>query len=272
MLNFGFLNLLYLFGVAGHAYCLRVGLGQNDLAVFRRGVAAVAHLVLEGVVHKCLHQLWLRRLMWIVALNGIRVAEGLTVVRLDQVRVFGVMTIQTEGRRCLRQVIVEFQFAALARLVRRVAGLATHIERRVAAAVLGNVHTFVVAAKAKVLVFGAAAGWLQQLVLVRRAVRIVTLDAIANGRGMHLSVNLSGILVGVASDAERLRCGGYQLYAGDIFVDADLVAARAAHLNRRMDVGTFTFVFVALKALGGVGLGIERDRVLRCPRGQGHHP
>ena len=116
--------------------------------------------------------------------------------------------------------------------MRRVASLAAHIERRVPAAVLGNIHTFVMAAKAEVLVFGAAAGWLQQLILIWRAVRIVALDAVANGRGMHLSVNLSGILVGVAGDAQRLRRGGYQLYAGDVFVDANLVATRATHLDR----------------------------------------
>jgi hypothetical protein len=89
---------------------------------------------------------------------------------------------------------------------------------------------------------------------------------------MHLSVNLSGILVGVAGDAQRLRRGGYQLYAGDIFVDANLVAARATHLDRRVNVGAFAFVFVALETLRGVSFGIERDRVLRCPRRQGHHP
>ena len=160
MLNFGLFDFLCLFGVAGHAYRFRVGLRQHDLAVFRSGVAAVAHFVFERIVHESLHQLRLCGLMWIVALNAIRVAEGLTAVRLDQVRVFRVMAIETERRSGLGQVIIEFQFAALARLVRRVAGLATHVERRVAAAVLGNIHTFVVAAKAKVLVFGAAAGWL----------------------------------------------------------------------------------------------------------------
>ncbi len=210
--------------------------------------------------------------MWIVALNAIRVAEWLAVMSLDQVRVFGVVAIEAERRSSLGQVIIELNLAALSGLVRRVAGLATHVERRVPAAVLGNIYTFVMAAKAEVLVLGSAAGRLQQLVLVRRAMWVVALDAIANGWGMYLSVDLSGILVGVAGDAERLRRGGDQLYASDIFVDANLVAARAAHLDRRVNVGALTFVFVALEALRGVGFRIERDRVLRCPRGQGHHP
>ena len=94
MLNFGFFDFLCLFGVAGHAYRLRVGLRQNDLAVLRRRVTAVAHLVFERIVHERLHQLRLCGLMWIVALNAIRVAEWLAVMSLDQVRVFGVMAIE----------------------------------------------------------------------------------------------------------------------------------------------------------------------------------
>jgi hypothetical protein len=271
MLNFGFFDLLCLFGVAGDAYRLRVGLRQDDLPILRRRVAAVAHLVFEWIVCEGLHQLWLRGLMWIVALNAIRVTERLAVMNLNQVRILGVMAIETKRWGSLGEVFIELNFAALTGLVRRVASLAAHIERCVPAAVLGNVHTFVMAAKAEVLVFGAA-GWLQQLILVWRAVRIVTLDAIANGRRMHLSVNLSGILVGVAGDAQRLRRGGYQLYAGYVFVDANLVTARAAHLDCRVNVGALAFVFVALEALRGVCFRIERDRVLRCPRGQGHHP
>ena len=58
-------------------------------------MAAVAHLVFEGIVHERLHQLRLCRLMWIVALNAIGVAEGLTAVRLDQVRVFRVVAVET---------------------------------------------------------------------------------------------------------------------------------------------------------------------------------
>ncbi len=60
MLNFGFFDFLCLFGVAGHAHCLGIGLRQDDLPILRRCVAAVAHLVFERIVYERLHQLRLR--------------------------------------------------------------------------------------------------------------------------------------------------------------------------------------------------------------------
>lgn len=139
--------------------------------------------------------------MRVVALDAIRVAEWLAVVRLDQARVFRVVAVEAERRGSFRQMIIKFDFAALAGLMRYMAGLATHIEGCMAAAVLWNIHTFVMAAQAEVLVLSSAAGRLEQLVLVWRGMRIMTLDAITNGWWMDLSVNLGGVLIGVASDA-----------------------------------------------------------------------
>ena len=114
-----------------------------------------------------------------------------------QAGVFRVVAVEAERRRSLGQVLSESQrLLALAGLVRRVAGLASHVEGRVAAAVLGNIDAFVVAAKAEILVLRLHR-WSASAVgsCCRRAMRIVALQAIANGRGMNLSVNLSGILV-----------------------------------------------------------------------------
>ena len=51
----------------------------------------------------------------------------------------------------LGQMKVELHLAGLTRLVRDVAGLAAHVERSVAAALRGNIHSGLVAAQAKIL-------------------------------------------------------------------------------------------------------------------------
>ena len=61
--------------------------------------------------------------------------ERLVVVRLAQVGVFAIVTVQTQSRRILSQVIVEFARPSVARLVGDVTGITTHVQSGVPAAV-----------------------------------------------------------------------------------------------------------------------------------------
>ena len=165
MLHLRLLDLLCLLAVAGNAEGLGVALGQHDLAVLGRRVTGVAAPAGERRMRERLHQLGLRRLVRIVALHAVGGGERLPLVRLDQARVLGIVAIEAQRRSRLGQVIVELDLALLADLVGDVASLATHVQRGVPAALLGNVQSLGVAAQAEVLV-GAARSRLQQLVLV----------------------------------------------------------------------------------------------------------
>ena len=180
-----------------------------------------------------LHQLGLRRLVRIVALHAIGGGERLALVRLDQARVLRIVAVEAQRRSRLGQVIVELDLALLAGLVGDVAGVAAHVQRRVPAAFLGNVQSLVVAGQAEIFV-GAARSRLQQLVLVVRLVRVVALEAIAHRRRMDRAFEVGGVLVGVAGEAKRVRGGGDQLHAGDIFVHPDFVAACATGRDGRV--------------------------------------
>src|ERR1039457_6313923 len=197
MLHLGLLDLLCLFAVTSYAEGLGVALRQHDFAVFCGRVTGVAALALEGRMREGLHQLGLRRLVRIVALHAIGGGERLPLLRLDQAGVLGIVAIEAQRRRRLGQVIIEFDLALLADLVSYVASLATHVQRRVTAALLRNVQSLLVAREAEVLV-GPTRSWLQQLVLVVGSVRIVTLEAIANCRRMDRAFQVGGVLVGVA--------------------------------------------------------------------------
>ena len=60
-------------------------------------------------------------------------------------------------------------------------------------------------------------------------------------------------------NAKRGWGGGDELDAGDVFVDADLMAACAAGGHGGMNGFAFVLAFVALEALGGVGVLVEGD-------------
>ena len=152
MLHLRLLNLLRLLAVAGNAEGLGVGLRQHDLAVLGRRVAGVAASAGERRMRERLHQLGLRRLVRIVALHAIGGGERLALVRLDQARILGIVAIEAQRRSRLGQVIVELNLALLADLVGDVASLATHVQRGVPAALLGNVQSLLVAGQAEVFV------------------------------------------------------------------------------------------------------------------------
>ena len=93
--------------------------------------------------------------------------------------------------------------------------------------------------------------------------RVVTLKAVAYGRRMYGSFKGCRVFLGVACDAECLRSGGDKLYAGDVFVDSDLVATGAAHGDRRMHRLALRLAFVAGNACGRIRLRVKGHRMLR---------
>src|SRR4051794_32025754 len=95
--------------------------------------------VAERSMHERLHQLRLRRLMWIMAAQTIGFVEWLIVVCFLKAFILGVVAVEAELRSGLRQVIVKLSLSFFTGLVSRVAGAATHIERSMTASVLRNV-------------------------------------------------------------------------------------------------------------------------------------
>jgi len=98
---------------------------------------------------------------------------------------------------------------------------------------------------------------------------IVALDTIPNCRTVDMTLDLCGILVAVALQAELGGRGGDQLDSGDVFVRADLVTTRAPHRDGRVNRLALGFVGMALGALGGISLRVKRHRVLPRYRGNG---
>jgi len=92
-------------------------------------VTDFAGFVGERRMGELLHQIHLCRLVRIVTLNAIGGAEGLSLVRLDQAGVFHVVAVDAQRRNGFRQVVVELQFARVARLMNGVASFASHVER-----------------------------------------------------------------------------------------------------------------------------------------------
>src|SRR5208337_924757 len=93
--------------------------------------------------------------------------------------------------------------------------------------------------------------------------RVVALNAVAHRRRMYSPFQFGSVFVGVAGQTKSMGRGGDQLDAGDVPVDPDLVTAQAAHRNGGVDRLAFRLVVVALDALGGVSLRIERNGVNR---------
>jgi len=59
---------------------------------------------------------------------------------------------------------------------------------------------------------------------------------------------MSGVFIAVASEADFVGNSGHELYPCDTSIDPDLMTARAACSDRRMDRLALGFVFVACDA------------------------
>ena len=133
-----------------------------------------------------------------MTLDAIGGAERLTLVGLDQVGRRSIVTVEAKRRRRLRQVELVLDLAFLTNLVRNVASFATHLQRSMATAAGGNVHSLFVASQTEVLVFVPRFGLDQQKFVVR-GVRAVALDAIAHRWRMNRPLQFGGILVSMAA-------------------------------------------------------------------------
>ena len=156
MLHLRRLDLLSLLFMAGEAERTAISVGQNNFSVLCRLMAAVAHLAFERRVQERLHQLGLGRLVRVMALQAVGRAEWLIQMRLLQCGVLHVVTVDAERRHIFLQVRCELDLPFVAVLMREVAGVASHIERRVPAALFGDVHANLVAGQAEILIAGRA--------------------------------------------------------------------------------------------------------------------
>lgn len=267
VLDLCFFDLLGLVRMAGDAQGLRVGIGQDDFPVLRGSVADFAGLIRERRMRELLQQFGFRRLVRIVALNAVRIRKRLVGVCLLQRGILRVVTIEAKTRSRLGQMEVEFLLSLFAGLVGRMAGLAAHVERRMAAALLGNVDPDVVATQAEVF-FLTSRGRLQKLILVVARVRIVTLHAITHCGTVHGALDVGRILIRMAGQAQARRRGRDQLDPRDVFVNANLVTAGAAHRDRRVNGLAFALFRVAFQALGGICVFVEWDRVRTGENGE----
>lgn len=194
--------------------------------------------------------------MRIVAAQAIRLLKGLAVVGLDDRRILRIVTGDTKRRGIFRQMEVKLAFTSLASLVCHVAGIASHVQRGVTAAVLGDIDTNLVAGKAKVRILSVSADRLEQLVPVVGSVRLVAFHTVANCRSVNLAFNIRSFFVSVAGDTERYGSGGDQLGAGNVFIDPDLVTTGTPHGNRRMNRLALGLIFMALRASSRILFGL----------------
>jgi len=230
----------------------------------------VAHFAAARLIGRVLefdHQLGRGGLVRVVAFGALGGSEGLALVRFLQVSIFGVVAVEAERRGGLGEMEAIFLGWLRTGFVGGVAGVAAHIERGVAAAFFRDIGAGLVALEAEIFLF-AAGSRLEELIFVVRDVRVMAGEAVADRGRMNGAFDVRGGLVGMAGEAERGRRGGDELDAGYILIDADLMATETAGGHGGMHGLALGFVFVAFKALGGVGLGVERNRM---DRGGGAH-
>ena len=228
VLHFCGVDQLGLVVVACDANFFCGGLSEDDLPIFGSGMAHVAALVGEGRMHELCHQLGRRGLVRIMAAQAVGGGERLTLMRLLKAGGLGIVTVQAKGGCGFREMELVLGREIGAGFVGGVAGIAAHIERGVAAAFCRNIQALRVAVETEVLALFAASG-LKQLIFVIGFVRVVALGAIADGRWMHMALDLGGILIGVAAETKFVRSGRNELDVRDVFVYPDFVTAETTH-------------------------------------------
>lgn len=98
---------------------------------------------------------------------------------------------------------VELRLADLAYLMRGVTSLATHVQSRVPAAFLGNIHSDFVATETEICLL-ISRFRLQQLVLILGYVWVMAFHAVANRWRMHRALQVGRILIRVAGQTQGL--------------------------------------------------------------------
>lgn len=93
--------------------------------------------------------------MRVVTGGAVRGRKRLIVMRLLQRRILHVVAIHAECGSSLSEVIIELRFANFSNFVSRMASVASHIERGMAASLLWDVESLLVAIEAEILAFVA---------------------------------------------------------------------------------------------------------------------
>lgn len=179
-------------------------------------------------------------------------------MRLLQIRVLGVVAVYTQGWDRLGEMKLVFRGGLWSGLMREMASVAAGVERRVAAAFVGHMKTYLVAPEAKIL-FLVAGGRFQQLILVGTTVRVVAAETVAHRRWMDRTFDITGLLIRVAGEAKTRGRGSDQLNVRGLFVDTNFVTTQAAQGHGRMYGLALRFVVVALEAFRRVRVLVERD-------------
>ena len=122
------------------------------------------------------------------------------MMRLLQIGILRIVAIQAKRGGGLGQDGTGSPWSARAGLMSDMARVAAHIERRMTAALFGHVHPGLVAVEAEVLFFPPK--WVSEVVLVVDWMRIVARKAVAHCRRMHRPLDVGGILVLMAGEAE----------------------------------------------------------------------
>ena len=187
-----------------HAQRLHIGLCQHDLAVLGRLVARIATVPLKWHVLKLRQQLRRIGLMRIVTLDAIGSATRLVIVFLRELGVLHIMTIHAQRGRRLGQMEAILRCRLGSCFMRGVAGIATHVERSMAASLFRRMQTGLMAFQAKIF-FLVARRRLQKLVLVIARMRVMARQAVAHRRRMNSPLDIRSFFIGMATDAERSR-------------------------------------------------------------------
>ncbi len=158
-------------------------------------------------------------------------------------------------------MVIELSLSLLACPMRHMAGVTTHVQGSVTAPALGNVLSNVVAGQAKIARLVSRSGF-EKLILVFGSVRIMALEAVANGGLMDLALDIRRVLLRMTGEAECLRGGRCQFDTGDVFVYSDLMTSGTSGRNRGMNRLAFRLVLVAFDTFRGIGVLVQGDRML----------
>ncbi len=89
----------------------------------------------------------------------------------------------------------------------------------------------------------------------------MTLNAIADGRRMNLTLDIGGFFVCVAGETQAVRCSGDKLYAGNIFINANFMATLQP-VESPNGLPCPLLILVALDAFGAIHIFGKRNRML----------
>ena len=151
MLDLGARNLLLNILVTGEAQRTLAALIHDHLAVFGGLMTGIASIAGEGRMYLAPDQLGLGRNMRIMAAGAIGSRDWLISMCGHSPGRFNVVALDTELWRRLSEVISNLFVLRIAGLVRYVARIATHTDRRMPASFAANIGSQFVAFQAEII-------------------------------------------------------------------------------------------------------------------------